>query len=187
MYCSVANSGEGAAIINEVIKSTHDNRLPVISHWGIVAGNFTDLVSAEQRQGHDISFIHTCFAFTNLQQNELADKVFTNLKRYTNGDIKHPNDLKTAVGFIHAYDLTKILIQAIRQAGLTGNITNDREAIRLALEDLRAPVDGLVKTYRKPFSVFNENTNPNGHEALNADSYCMGKFGPNNEVLITEK
>ena len=180
----VANSSEGIVLIDEILNLPVDERIPVISHWGITGGNFTDAVTAKKREGYDLHFIQTCFAFTDGQQSKLANQVFSNLKKYTNGDIKTPNDVKPAVGFIHAYDLTKILIQAIRQTQLSGDIAQDRKAIRLALENIQSPVDGLVKTYQAPFSVFNEVTNPNAHEALNADYYCMGKFGPENEIVL---
>ena len=93
---------------------------------------------------------------------------------------------KPAVGFIHAYDLTKILVQAIKQVGLTGDISIDRNAVRLALENVKEPVEGLVKTYYAPFSEFNEDTNRNAHEALSSNSYCMARYGPKNTIQVLQ-
>lgn len=180
----VANTGEGIVIVNEMLALAPEKRLPIISHWGITGGNFTDVVTPEDREELDLHFIQTCFAFTNAQQSDFSRTVFSRLKKYTEGEIEVAADLKPAVGFIHAYDLSKILIQAIKQSGLTGDIVNDRNAVRLALENIHVPVEGLVKTYRSPFSVFDVVTNPNAHEALNADHYCMGKFGPKNDIQI---
>ena len=95
--------------------------------------------------------------------------------------------MKSAVGFIHAYDLTKILIDAIKQSGLTGNIMEDRNKVRLALENLNTSVKGLIKTYNKPFSIFDEKQNTNAHEALNSSDYCMGKYGGNDQILISHE
>jgi branched-chain amino acid transport system substrate-binding protein len=52
------------------------------------------------------------------------------------------------------YDSMRVLAAAIEQAGST-----DGSKIRLALEDLRRPVTGIVKTYEHPFD-------PADHEAL---------------------
>jgi len=180
----VANSGESVVFLQEMLKYPEADRLPVISHWGITGGNFADVITAKNREGLDLHFIQSCFAFTSAEQSVLAQTVFYRLNRYTDGEIEQPGDLKSAVGFIHAYDLSRILIQAIKQAGLTGDVSRDRNAIRLALENVHTPVEGLVKTYNSPFSVFNKDTNPNAHEALNASNYCMGRFGSGNEVLI---
>jgi len=181
----VGNTREGTVLVREMTQYPVEERLPIISHWGITSGAFTDSLTAKDREGIDLRFIQTCFAFTNVDQSDFAQAVFSNLKRYTQGDIEHPKDLKPAVGFIHAYDLTKLLIQAIRQTGLTGDIGRDRNSIRLALENIQEPVEGLVKTYNAPFSVFDENTNPNAHEALSSNNYCMGAYGPENQILVS--
>ncbi len=180
----VANSGEGVSIISELLKMTGEEQMPVISHWGITGGNFPDLIPPKSRESLNLHFIQTCFAFTNAKQSDLALGVFSRLKDHSNGAIENPADLKPAVGFIHAYDLTKILIQAIRQTSLSGDMASDRNAIRLALENIREPVDGLVRTYHTPFSAFNIDTNPNAHEALGTNDYCMGKYGPDNEIKL---
>jgi branched-chain amino acid transport system substrate-binding protein len=59
----------------------------------------------------------------------------------------------------HSYDAVMILVQAIKQAGST-----DGDKIRLALQDLKTPYKGLMKTYVKPFSATK-------HEALNPEDY----------------
>lgn len=182
----VGNAVEGAVIVGELAKFSAEERLPIISHWGITGGNFHEIVSAEQRDGLDLHFIQSCFAFTNPVQTVASQRVFAHLKQYTNDQIAQPSDLKAAVGFIHAYDLTKILIQAITQTGLTGDMATDRAKIRLALENISRPVEGLVKTYTTPFSEFSETTNWNAHEALHAENYCMGQYGPLDDIVISQ-
>ncbi len=181
----VGNALEGAVIAQEMINLPAETRIPIISHWGITGGNFHDVVTASDREGLDLHFIQTCYAFTNQKQSKFSKQIFAQLKSHSKNAIKTPNDLKAAVGFIHAYDLTKILIQSIKQSGLTGNMQQDRRTIRMALENIDRPVKGLVKTYTKPFSKFNENTNYNAHEALHGENYCMGKYGRNNEIVIS--
>lgn len=183
----VSNALEGTVIVNEMLNLSKHERLPIVSHWGLVSGNFHEVINHEQRSELDLHFIQSCFAFTDETQSQLAKKVFSQLVKHTKGEINTPIDLKSAVGFIHAYDLTKLLIQAIKQTGLTGDIIQDRNAIRLALENLNSPISGLVKTYNKPFSVFEEKQNTNAHEALNKKDFCMARFGKNNEILISHE
>lgn len=183
----VGNATEGSVIVNEMALLDEKKRLPIISHWGITGGDFHEKVDKDKREKIDLSFIQTCFAFTNKNQPDYAKKVFKRLKTHTRGKIKKPVDLKSAVGFIHAYDLTKVLIQAMNQVSLTGDMQKDRDSIRLALENLRQPVQGLVKQYNKPFSVFDEKTNPNAHEALDDRHYCMGYFADNDAIMLVHK
>jgi branched-chain amino acid transport system substrate-binding protein len=183
----VSNAVEGAVIVKEMLNYPIAQRLPIVSHWGITGGDFHEIINADMRKSLDLRFIQSCFAFTNSQQNEYSQGVFSQLKAHSNGNIIEPADLKSAVGFIHAYDLTKLLIQAIKQIKITGNIVNDRNALRLALESINTPVKGLVKTYVEPFSVFDERDNINAHEALHKENYCMGSFGVNNEILISHE
>jgi branched-chain amino acid transport system substrate-binding protein len=182
----VSNSIEGAVIVREVFNFPLNERLPIISHWGITGGDFHEKITAKMREKLDLHFIQSCFAFTNPNQSEFSNNVFSRLKKFSGGTIAKPTDLKSAAGFIHAYDLTKLLIQSIKQVGLTGNMLRDRDAIRLALEDIQNPVHGLIKTYNKPFSVFDEKTNNDAHEALHQENYCMGKYGVEGEILISQ-
>ena len=67
--------------------------------------------------------------------------------------------------------------EAIRQAGST-----EGAAVRAALEDLKAPVNGLLKTYAKPFSRTD-------HEALTAKDFVWikwkdGKLMPYSDPII---
>jgi len=61
------------------------------------------------------------------------------------------------------YDAMLLLAAAIRQAG-----TLDGDKIRLALENLQAPVDGVITTYVHPFSA-------EKHEALTDKDAAIGR------------
>ena len=68
--------------------------------------------------------------------------------------------LPTASAFsfaVHGYDAAMLLAQAIKQAGGT-----EGPKLREALEDLRTPYEGVLKTYTRPFSRTD-------HEALKAE------------------
>jgi branched-chain amino acid transport system substrate-binding protein len=85
---------------------------------------------------------------------------------------------KSAFGFAaHSYDAVMVLAAAIKQANST-----DGSKIREALEDLKAPCDGMMKNYDKPFSKTE-------HEALRAKDYKWthwvdGKLLPYSDDVI---
>ena len=180
----VANAKEGAVITQALLDIK--SHIPIISHWGITGGDFHEKITNEKRKMLDLSFIQSCFAFTNDNQTAFSNATFENLKKHAKGAISAPEDLRSAVGFIHAYDLTRILIATIKQAGLSGDIAEDRNAIRLALENLQKPVEGLIKTYNAPFSTFDAQNNINAHEALHIEDYCMARYGDSDEITIIE-
>jgi branched-chain amino acid transport system substrate-binding protein len=65
---------------------------------------------------------------------------------------------------VHGYDAVLLLAAAINQAG-----TTDGPQVRAALEDLHAPVQGVMKTYDKPFSKTQ-------HEALTANDFVYVRW-----------
>ncbi len=101
----------------------------------------------------------------------------------SNSNIKQPEDIKAQTGFIHAYDLTKIVIAAIKQVKLTGDRNQDKSLLHHALEHLVQPVPGLLKTYQRPFTPYSK-AQFNAHEALTIDDYAMGKYTPEDEIVL---
>lgn len=181
----VGNAIEGATFAQAMINLPQEKRVPIVSHWGITGGDFHVEINHLDREQVDISFIQSCFAFTDPEgQSEFSRDVFQRLSKKYPEEIREAGDIKSAVGLIHAYDLSRLLIQAIHEAKLTGDTKEDRNAIRVALENLQSEVQGLVKTYRRPFSVFNADTAPNAHEALDPESFCMAKYGSDNEIVL---
>ena len=71
--------------------------------------------------------------------------------------------MDSPVSAAQGYDSIYLLAAAIKQAGST-----DGPKIKAALEDLKAPVDGVVTTYNKPFSKTD-------HEAITANIPVFGE------------
>ena len=165
-----------------MVELPQDIRLPIRSHWGITGGDFTEKVSAAQRERVDLQFIQTNFSFLNDDLSTFALRVLA-LAIESNNDIKDKRDINAQTGFIHAYDLTRIMIAAIKQVKLTGNKNKDSQLIHQALESLEQPVQGLLKNYQRPFTPYSKD-NPNAHEALTIADYSMGKFNKSNEVVL---
>ena len=128
---------------------------PVISHWGISGGRFPELAGPTAGEA---AFVQTYSFFG--KQGPVGQRVLAALqKKYP--QIKGPQDVFAPVGTADAYDAMHILALAIAQAGST-----DAEAIRTALENLKTPYEGLIKTYKPPFTHDN-------HDALGPDDYVM--------------
>lgn len=178
----IGNAAEAKVFAKAVITTKQKFERPVFSHWGITGGDFFEFISSTKGHGLNLTFIQTKFAFTNKNINTFAKQVLQNAIEQNDG-INTRQDIKAPAGFIHAYDLTRLLIAAINQVGLTGNRDIDKQAIHTALENLKKPVQGLIKTYNKPFSAYS-NRNLDAHEALDVSDYTFGKYDENGEILL---
>jgi branched-chain amino acid transport system substrate-binding protein len=131
--------------------------VPVVSHWGISGGRFSELAGPSAGKVH---FVQTYSFFG--PQNEVGQKVLAALKaKYP--DVKGPGDVIPPVGVANAYDAMQLLALAIDKAG-----SADGDRIRQALYEI-GPYRGLIKNYTKPFS-------PATHDALNENDYIMVRY-----------
>jgi branched-chain amino acid transport system substrate-binding protein len=151
----VANAAPGAQVMKSRERMSWN--APVISHWGISGGRFPELAGPTAGDAH---FIQTFSFFGKL--NPAGEKVLAVLKaKY---GVKGPEDVLAPVGVANAYDAMNLLALGIEQAGSV-----DADKVREALENLKTPYTGLIKTYTKPFSADN-------HDALGPDDYIMVRY-----------
>jgi branched-chain amino acid transport system substrate-binding protein len=149
----VVNAPPGAQVMKS--RERMGWTVPVISHWGISGGRFPELAGPTAGEA---DFVQTYSFFG--KQSPVGQRVLAALqKKYP--QIKGPEDIFAPVGTANAYDAMHILALAIAQAGST-----DADAVRAALEDLKTPYEGLIKTYKPPFTHDN-------HDALGPDDYIM--------------
>jgi branched-chain amino acid transport system substrate-binding protein len=154
----VANDDEAAILVREVAALPRQQRIPILSHWGISGGNFVALSGPALRQV-DLELIQT-FSFFRADRDKVRQFLHSAAKV---SDVRRIEDIKSPVGVAHAYDLTHILAMAIDQAGST-----DRKAVRDALEKLPS-YRGLIKNYAPPFTA-------RRHEALSARELLLARF-----------
>jgi len=160
----VGNAAPGAQVMKA--RERLGWKVPVVSHWGISGGRFPELTGPTAGDAH---FVQTYSFFG--KQSPVGEKVLAALKaKYP--AVKGPGDVFAPVGTANAYDAMHLVALAIEQAGST-----DGDAIRQALEDLKAPYQGLIKTYNKPFSTAN-------HDALGPDDYVMVHYEGENVVPV---
>ena len=154
----VGNEGEGSVLVREMAALPASTRLPVVSHWGVTGGNFSEL-AGDALHAIDFAVVQT-FTFEGLDTPR-ARQVVARAARLFN--LKGARDIPSQVGFAHAYDLTHILARALNLAGST-----DRSAVRDALERVTG-YEGLVDNFPHPFT-------PASHEALSPRNVFMGRF-----------
>jgi len=148
----VANAPEGAAIARS--RALLDWEVPVVSHWGISGGRFTDMAGSDNIQ--EVYTLQTVSFLGDLSQRKQEI-----LKSYQHRfGIHEPEKIRSPVGVAHGYDGVHLLAMAIERANST-----EGTAVREALENL-GEYKGVVKTYNRPFT-------PSGHDALLAEDYIM--------------
>lgn len=180
----VGNAPEGKVFANAMAELEESERLPIRSHWGITGGDFPKVINNDIREEIDIAFIQSSFSFINMENNSFGEQVFNRAKGLFDS-IDTVEDIEAPAGFIHSYDLTRLLIAAISNVDLTGDIVKDRDLVRLSLESLNSPIEGLIKIYNKPFSVYS-GENVDAHEALSINDFVMAIYGKENEIIILE-
>ena len=165
----VANDDEGATLVREVAAQPKDARLPIISHWGVTGGSFTEQAGPALNDV-DFSVIQT-FSFFKAAPARVAEILAVTERLF---GIRKIDDIVSPVGFAHAYDLTHILARAITLAG-----TTDRPAVRDALERVTG-YRGLVRDFPQPFTAAN-------HEALGPDQLFMARYRADGVVIPEER
>jgi branched-chain amino acid transport system substrate-binding protein len=161
----VANDTEAVVLCRELARLPADQRVPIISHWGVTGGNFASLIG-DDLDKIDFSVVQT-FSFFNAEQ-EMLERVLAVSKRLF--DLSRIEEIESPVGVGHAYDLTHILARAIDIAG-----TTDRGAVRDALEQVKN-YRGLVKSFDRPFT-------PSNHDALGPDDVFMATYRSDGAIV----
>jgi branched-chain amino acid transport system substrate-binding protein len=171
----VGNSTEADIFFKEVGRL--NNKIKIFSHWGIVGGRSTGIANTVKKFDLYVQFIQSKFSFRNKNMNSYQARVWKNLKKNF-PYIKKVIDIPRESGFIHAYDLTKLLIKSVKGK-------KNHKEIKAELENISS-LQGLVKTYKFPFKHGTKGVN--AHEALGPSDYTMAVFGEKGEiVLINEK
>ena len=177
----VGNAIEGTVFMRAIDELGFD--LPVLSHWGITGGDFAEKLGPEVLRNLDLHFLQTCFSFVSSDQTEFSESAFRRAQRLFPKKLTAYESLQAPTGFIHAYDLGRLVIEAMSQLQLTDDMAENRRALRDKLEQLNEPVEGLVKTYQQPFMPFTPD-NPDAHEALDLSDLCMAMYTPEGVIKV---
>jgi branched-chain amino acid transport system substrate-binding protein len=160
----VANDDEAALLVREVAALPKDQRIPIISHWGVTGGRFFKEAGPALKEV-DFSVIQT-FSFFQASKEELIRFMATANEL----GVQRFEDIESPVGVAHAYDAVHLLAMAVRQAKST-----NRSAVRNALEKL-PPHQGLVRRYAPAFTA-------SRHEALDTRQLLMARYREDGVVV----
>lgn len=156
---------QGTPIAQLVRSMEKINYFPLtLTSWA--ADNVTFYDAAGKTLAEKPLFMRTVSETRTPAQQKLFERVGSKLKA--------PSSFSFA---LHGYDSVLIYAEAVKQAKDT-----EGAAVRVALEELKTPVQGVLKTYNKPFSK-------TSHEALTAKDLVWirwkdGKLMPYTDALI---
>lgn len=156
---------QGTPIAQLVRSMEKINYFPLtLTSWA--ADNITFYDAAGKALAEKPLFMRTVSETRTPAQQKLFDRIGAKLKA--------PGSFSFA---LHGYDSVLLYAEAVKQAK-----TTEGSAVRLALEDLKAPVQGVLKNYEKPFTKAN-------HDALTAKDLVWirwkdGKLLPYTDALI---
>lgn len=129
--------------------------LPVVGSWTLSMASYTDLAGDA---GNGVRMPQTFIQEANTPKR----KEF--IANYIKSFSPKNDRIESPVAAAQGYDSVKLMVAAIKQAGVT-----DGPKVREALENLGTKVEGLVTTYDKPFSATD-------HEAITANIPVMGEL-----------
>jgi len=129
-------------------------KVPLIGSWSLSMGNFIDNAGPS---GDGARMPQTFIQEpTNPKRQSF---IISYLKTFNPKNARIDSPVSAAQG----YDSVYLLAAAIKQAG-----TTDGPKVKAALEDLKAPLEGVVTNYSKPFSKTD-------HEAITANIAVFGE------------
>lgn len=156
---------QGTPIAQLVRSMEKVNYFPLtLTSWA--ADNITFYDAAGKTLAEKPIFMRTVSEEKTPAQQKLYDRIGSKLKA--------PSAFSFA---LHGYDSVLLYAAAAKQANST-----DGPAVRAALEDLKTPVQGVLKTYNKPFSKTDR-------EALTAEDFVWirwkdGKLLPYSDAIL---
>ncbi|QNK68623.1 ABC transporter substrate-binding protein [Variovorax sp. PAMC26660] len=129
-------------------------KVPIIGSWTLAMANFIDNAGP----GGDGARMPQTFI-----QEPTTPKRKAFIEAFVGKFKPKNNRMDSPVSAAQGYDSIYLLAAAIKQAGST-----DGPKIKAALEDLQAPVEGVVTTYNKPFTKTD-------HDAITANIPVFGE------------
>lgn len=132
-------------------------KVPLIGGWTLSMSNYIDNAG---KNGNG----------TLMPQTFIEEPITPKAKAFIDAYHKAYNVTRIAspVSAAQGYDAVYIFAAAVKQAGST-----DTKKIKLALEDLKEPVKGVIATWNKPYAKWDPN-NVESHEAFRREQVVMG-------------
>mgnify|MGYP000386198772 CR=1 FL=1 len=179
----VGNAVEGKQFVDAMAALPSEQRVPIVSHWGITGGDFFNQVKQHLANDVKLNFIQTCLAIEPENQSPLAKQASVTATKLFPNTFTGLENLSAPAGFVHSFDLANIFLTAFANVKPKGNISDIRLSLRNELERIKKPIEGLIKTYQHPFSQWSP-TQPDAHEALGLENLCMAEYKANGGIRV---
>jgi branched-chain amino acid transport system substrate-binding protein len=157
----VSNAPEGAEFLLALQNTPEKSSLPVLSHWGITAGDFVSMVGLDKLNNMSLAVLQS-FHFLNTKMQKNAQILLSKYSQKYEITADATN-ISAAVGLAQGYDIVQLLAKSIQQAKSV-----DANVIISQLEEIES-YKGVIKHYKQPFSA-------NKRDALLANDYLMTRF-----------
>lgn len=144
-------------------------KIPLIGGWTLSMSNFVDNAG----KNGDGTIMPQTFI-----EEPITPKATAFIEAYHKA--YNVSRIPSPVSAAEGYDAVLILAAAIKQAGST-----DTHKIKLALENLTAPVNGVIATWKKPYSTWDP-ANEASHEAFQPAQVVMGMVKDGKVVFANE-
>lgn len=158
---------ELAAVSNDMVKL--EMKMPLIGGWTLSMSNYIDNAG---KNGNG----------TLMPQTFIEEAITPKARSFIEGYHKTYNvtRIPSPVSAAQGYDAVYIFAAAIKQAQ-----SDDTHKIKDALEDLRETVQGVIGTWKHPFSKWDP-ANEQTHEAFRREDVVMGKVQDGRVVFANE-
>jgi branched-chain amino acid transport system substrate-binding protein len=158
---------ELAAVSNDMVKL--EMKMPLIGGWTLSMSNYIDNAG---KNGNG----------TLMPQTFIEEAITPKARSFIEGYHKTYNvtRIPSPVSAAQGYDAVYIFAAAIKQAQ-----SDDTHKIKDALEDLRETVQGVIGTWKHPFSKWDP-ANEQTHEAFHREDVVMGKVQDGRVVFANE-
>ncbi|MDH2919153.1 MAG: ABC transporter substrate-binding protein [Sideroxydans sp.] len=158
---------ELAAVSNGMAKN--EMKIPLVGGWTLSMSNYIDNAG---KNGDG----------TLMPQTFIEEAITPRAKSFIDGYHKAYNvtRIPSPVSAAQGYDAVYIFAAAVEQAQ-----SENTGKIKLALEDLKKPVHGVITTWQHPFSTWNP-ANVESHEAFRRSDTVMGMISEGHVVFANQ-
>src|SRR5512135_2624356 len=158
---------ELAAVANNMDKI--GLKVPLIGGWTLSMSNYIDN-AGKNANG------------TLTPQSFIEEPITARAKRFIDSYHKayHVDSIPSPMSAAEGYDAMLVFAAAVKQAQST-----DTHKIKLALEDLRDPVKGVIATWKHPYSKWNP-ADEQTHEAFRRENVVMGMIMNGRVIFANE-
>jgi branched-chain amino acid transport system substrate-binding protein len=158
---------ELAAVANDMDKL--GLKIPLIGGWTLSMSNYIDNAG---KNGNG----------TLMPQTFIEEPITPRVRKFIDAYHKayKVDRIPSPVSAAQGYDAVLLFAAAVKQAQST-----DTKKIKLALEDLKEPVKGVIATWNHPFSKWNP-ADENTHEAFRRGNVVMGMVKDGHVVFANE-